>query len=124
MKKLNLSIILRVIASLLDDALIIVIIIWVMSLLGFKAPLWFIILLAAIFLSLGVVSYLALMKNPTLGFENMIGRSGLTVETINKRGTVRIGHQLWHAESHESIEKGLEVIVVSQSGLKLSVVKR
>lgn len=124
MKRVNLGIILRVIISFLDDVLVIIAIIWVMSRLGFKIPWWLIASLAVIFIALSIFSYLGLRKNPSLGFEKMIGKSGLTTETLHKRGTVRIGHELWYAEANEYIEKGVEVTVTAQNGLKLFVVRK
>jgi membrane-bound ClpP family serine protease len=64
-----------------------------------------------------------LTKNPALGFENMVGKTGLVVGPIQRKGTVRIGHELWQATARENIEKGAEIMVVSQIGLKLTVVK-
>ena len=114
----------RVIISFLDDVLVIVAIIWVMSRLGLKVPWWLVVSLGVIFAGLGVFSYLGLRKNPSLGFEKMIGKAGLITETLQKRGTVRIGHELWYAEANEYIEKGVEVIVIAQNGLKLFVARK
>lgn len=110
--------------SLIDDIVIIVLAIWVMSLFGFKVP-WLVIGILALVLGAWIfIGYRALAKNPTLGFENMVGKTGLAVEPIKRKGTVRIGHELWQAAALDNIEQGIEIMVVKQSGLKLTVVKK
>lgn len=121
--KINLRSIVTISISLIDDLIIILVVIWVMSLFGIKAPWWFI---AALVVALGgwsLLGYRALTKNPAQGFENMVGKTGLAMGPLKRNGTVRIGHELWQASAIENIEAGAEVFVVSQSGLKLTVSK-
>jgi membrane-bound ClpP family serine protease len=55
----------------------------------------------------------------------MIGRSWFVVEPIARKGTVRINGELWFAMANgENIEVGAEIIVVEQTGLKLTVIKK
>ena len=116
--------IVRPILSIIDDTIVIVVLVWVLSLLGIKTPWWLIGLLALVLLSWSLLVYRATLKNPTGGFENMVGQSGMAVENIHNKGTVRIGNELWQANSDELIEKGDKVEVTGQSGLKLTVVKK
>lgn len=55
----------------------------------------------------------------------MIGKNGITVSPLTPRGTVRIGNELWQAESNgENIIKGSEIVVVGQTGLKITVTNK
>jgi membrane-bound ClpP family serine protease len=88
-------------------------------------PLWLIIALALVFSIITYVIYRTLKKNPQLGFENMIGKSGMTVNRLARKGTIKIGWELWAAEvDGDNIEAGEEVTVVSQTALNLTVIKK
>lgn len=122
--KFNLMSIIKILISLIDDVIIVVLVIWIMSLFGVQAPWWFIGILVTV---LGVWSwfgYRALIKNPAQGFENMVGKTGLAIGPLKRKGTIRIGHELWQATAMENIEAGAEVTVVGQIGLNLTVAKK
>ena len=88
-------------------------------------PIWLIITLALIFSLITYVLYRALKKNPLLGFENMVGKSGVAISAITHKGTIKIGRELWAAKTDQNdIEKGEEVTVIGQTGLKLTVIKK
>jgi membrane-bound ClpP family serine protease len=111
--------------SLLDEAIVVVLVIFVLSRFGIHTPIWVVVLVAAAFIGWATFSYVAMKKNPQLGFENMVGASGITVDCLSPKGTVRIGHELWAAMSREGkIEVGVAVVVNGQSGLLLSVVRK
>ncbi len=121
--KINLRLILTTLISLVDDLIIVILVIWIISLFGIKVPWWLIGILAVVLGTWSLIGYRALVKNPNLGFENMVGKTGLVVEPIKRKGTVRIGHELWQATANENIDQGTEITVISQVGLKLTVVK-
>jgi len=124
-KRVNIKLIFTIVVSLADEAIILAIIILVLSQLGIEMPVWSIIILALIFLMITLVVYRALRKTPQLGFENMIGQSGLVVNPIAPKGTVRIRGELWQAVTNsKKIETGAEIIVLEQTGLKLTVIKK
>ncbi len=124
-KRINTKLILTIIVSLVDEAIIILVLFLVLSLFGIEMPLWLIITLALIFSVITFVVYRALSKKPLLGFDNMIGKSGITVSQIARKGTIKIGMELWHAETNnENIEAGEEATVIGQTGLKLKVIKK
>jgi membrane-bound ClpP family serine protease len=124
-KRININLIFAIILSLADEAIIVAIILLVLWQLGIEIPVWFIITLSFIFFIITFIVYRALKKNPQLGFENMIGQSGLAVEPIARKGTVKINGILWFAMTNgEKIEAGAEIIVVEQTGLKLTVIKK
>jgi membrane-bound ClpP family serine protease len=124
LKKINLRLIGAIILSLADEVIILAVVIIVLSKLGIDFPLWAIILVSLPFLFVTLIIYRSLRKNPQLGFENMVGLTGVAVETIWRKGTIRIKGELWSASARgEKIEAGEEVIVVEQIGLKLTVIK-
>ena len=123
--RINIKLILTIIISLVDEAIIILVLFFVLSQFGIQMPIWLIITLALIFSVISFVIFRTLRKNPLLGFENMIGKSGMTISPLARKGTVKIGRELWHAETDGmNIEVGEEVTVVEQSGLKLTVIKK
>jgi len=96
--------------------------------LGVKIPLGGLIAMMAGLAAYGVVSYRlgsrALRKKPVTGFTDMVGVSGIVIEPLTPKGVIKIGSELWEAESAEHpIGVGEEVIVVERSGLKLIVRK-
>ena len=123
-KRVNITLLLTLIVSLLDDIIIAILFI-VLSLFGIRMPLWLILTLTLIFSIVTYLIYRALKKHPQLGFENMVGMSGKAVSKIARKGTVRIGNELWAAEvDGDNIELGEEVMVIGQTGLKLIVTKK
>ena len=93
-KRINARLILTILVSLIDEAIIILIIFFVLSLFGIEMPLWLIITLVLVLSALTFVVYRALSKKPLLGFESMIGKSGMTVSPIARKGTIKIGNEL------------------------------
>ena len=88
-------------------------------------PIWIIITLVLIFSIITYVVYRALKKNPLLGFENMIGKSGIAINKITRDGTIKIGMELWAAKAdRDNIEKGEEVTIIGQTGPKLRFIKK
>ena len=125
LKRINARLILIIIGSLVEEAIIIFIIFFVLSLFGIEMPLWFIITLVLVLSAPAIMIYRSLSKKPLLGFESMIGKSGLTVGPIARKGTIKIGNELWSSETdYEYIEAGAEVIVTGQTGLKLNIRKK
>lgn len=124
-KRINFLLFFTIIIALADEAIIVAIILLVLWQLGIEMPVWFIITLSLIFLIITFIVYRAIRKNPQLGFENMIGKGGVAVEPIARKGTVKINGKLWFAMTNgEKIEAGAEIIVVEQTGLKLTVIEK
>ena len=124
-KRINIRLLLTIIISLIDDAIIILVLFFVLSQFEIEMPIWLIVTLVLIFSTITYVLYRALKKNPLLGFENMIGKSGLVISKIKREGTIKIGRELWAARAEQgNIEKGEEVMVIGQIGLKLTVTKK
>jgi membrane-bound ClpP family serine protease len=124
LKKINLRLIGAIILSLADEVIILAVVIIVLSQFGIDFPIWAMILVSLPFLAITFLIYRSLRKKPQLGFENMVGLTGVAVETIGRKGTIRIKGELWSAKAKgEKIGTGEEVLVVEQIGLKLTVIK-
>jgi membrane protein implicated in regulation of membrane protease activity len=122
-KRPNFKLIGVILLSLADEIVILSVVFIVLSLLGVDIPGWAIILSAAIMGVITYVCYILLRKQPQLGFDNMVGLTGVAVETIGRKGTVKIKGELWFASTKAEIIKiGTEVTVVEQTGLKLVVI--
>ena len=112
-----------ILLSLADEIVILSVVFIVLSLLGVDIPGWAIVLSVAIMGVITYVCYILLRKQPQLGFDNMVGLTGVAVETIGRKGTVKIKGELWFASTKAEIIKiGTEVTVVEQAGLKLVVI--
>ncbi len=58
--------------------------------------------------------------------DNVVGKEGTVIEEIGagQRGIVKVGGELWSAESVERLEKGETVVVVERGNALLQVAKR
>jgi membrane-bound ClpP family serine protease len=96
--------------------------------LGVTVPLGGLIAIMAGLAVYGVFSYRlgsrALMKKPLAGFTDMVGSRGTVIEPLAPKGTIKIGGEIWEAESVDhKIDTGEEVTVIGRQGLKLTVRK-
>jgi len=118
--------IMAVLSNLLIEAIIVVVILWGLPRLGIRIPLYGLILICVAFLTYAVISYnigsRTLRKKPVPGFTTMVGVEGQVVSRLAPEGLVRIEGELWNARSENGpIDVGIDVIVVSQNGLKVIV---
>ena len=65
----------------------------------------------------------ALLKKPVYDMRCIIGQKGVVVEELHPKGMVKIGGELWGAESSENIDTGEEIIVTGYTGIKLMVAR-
>ncbi len=112
--------------SLLDEAVILAIVLWGLPLLGVDISATWLIVILGLFSAYAILTYKvgsrALRLKPLLGLTDMVGMQGKTLETINRRGLVKIKGELWQARSESGpIKPGIEVIVTGRDGLKLTV---
>ncbi|XUX00227.1 MAG: NfeD family protein [Dehalogenimonas sp.] len=123
MKRINPRIIIAIIASFLDELLLVVAVVWILPKFGITMPVWLVVLLAVLFLFSGAWAFVVVKRIPSLGFENQVGVKGIAVSRIGKKqGMVRIGRDNWSARTEGfEIEPGCRVVVVSQNALILVV---
>ncbi len=115
-------------STLLEEAALVVIVLWGLPELGIHIPLAGLIALMAAWGAYSVISYRigsrALRKEVVAGLPAMVGTRGRVVSPLAPKGLVRIKGELWGATSSgANIDAGEEVVVVGQDGLRLVVDK-
>lgn len=123
---MNIRYVLIVIVTLLDEAVVVVLVLWGLPRLGIVIPLPMLVLIFTLLAVYAIVTYRlivrALIKKPVVGLSSMVGATGEAITNLTPKGTVRIKGELWHAVSDSGeIEAGELVTVVAQDGLKLTV---
>ncbi len=118
--------ILAIVSNLLEEATIVVIVLWGLPRLGIRLPLVVLIVLMVLWLAISVIIYQAgsraLKKKQLIGLTDMVGTQGKVVKPLAPEGMVKIKGELWLAKSASGEMKlGVEVLVVGQNGLKLVV---
>jgi len=115
-------------STLLEEAALVVIVLWGLPELGIHIPLAGLIALMAAWGAYSVSTYRigsrALRKKAVAGLPAMVGTKGKVVSRLAPKGMVRIKGELWGATSSgTNVDVGEEVVVVGQNGLRLVVDK-
>jgi membrane protein implicated in regulation of membrane protease activity len=118
-----------IINTVIEEAGIATLMLWLMPIFGIVIPLWVTILVLAGF---AVFSYFMYrIGHPTVLYEavnspeSIVGSTGVVERSLNPQGYVRVCGELWQASGKDgNLEKGEEVIVVSMDGLKLTVAQK
>jgi membrane-bound serine protease (ClpP class) len=118
--------ILAILSTLLEEAAVVVVVLWGLPKLGIRIPLAGLIALMAALAAYAVITYRmgsrALRRKTVAGLTDMVGSKGKVVTPLDLEGLVRIKGELWKSKSVDrGIDAGEEVIVVKQDGLKLIV---
>jgi membrane protein implicated in regulation of membrane protease activity len=115
--------VLTITTSLLEEAALAAVVLWLLPRFGINIPLWGLILMM---IALGVYNYItyrlgmkALIKKPIISPD--IGSRGRTTTPISPKGYVRIKGELWQASSNSTIDAGVEVAVVGMEGMTLVI---
>ena len=120
--------ILAIISTLIEEAALIVIVLWGLPQLGIRIPLPGLVALVIVWGAFSIFIYRmgsrALRKKPIAGLLTMIGSRGKAASPLVPEGFVRIKGELWEAKSLSGkIRTREEIMVVGQDGLKLIVRK-
>ncbi len=123
---MNARLIIAIITSLLDEAIIVALILWGLPKLGVKIPPWVTILAVILFAIYAVTVFKLgthiLKKKPMPGFTDMTGLEGIVIHPLNPEGFIKIEGEIWEARAeYGNIKVGTNVIVVNQQRLKLIV---
>jgi membrane-bound ClpP family serine protease len=123
---MNVRLIIAIVTSLIDEVIILAIILFVLPIFDIHIPWWGIVLIVIAFLVYAVGTFIIgtriLKKKPLPGLTDMTGTEGKVVSPLTPKGFVRIESELWEAKAEKDpLEKGADVVVVSQNGLKLVV---
>ena len=122
----KIRLIFAIVTSLLDEALILAFILWILPKIGVKLPWWGLTICIAGFAAFAVTTYIlgsqVINKQPLAGFTSMVGLRGKVVERLAPQGLVKIEGELWSARTDAgSVEPGSWVLVTAQKGLILFV---
>jgi len=120
--------ILAIFSTLLEEAALVVVVLWGLPQLGIHIPLAGLIALMVAWGAFSIFTYRmgsrALRRKPLIGLPGMVGSKGEVVSPLAPKGVVRIKGELWESTSAGGrIDIGEEVTVVGQDGLKLVVRK-
>ena len=118
-----------VLASLLDDAGAVLLILLVLWFFNITISLSIVILLILLFIALVFIMHRLVI--PTLhrriitGSEGMIGLEGTVIKSLEPSGTVSVKGECWKAKSTgENILAGEQVEIVAMDGLTLQVKRK
>ena len=120
--------ILAIVSTALEEGAIVVIWRWLLPEFGIELPLAVLIAVmvawAAFSTFLFIFTTRTLKRQALVGLPTMIGSRGKVASSLVPEGMVRIRGELWGATSAEdSVDKGEEIEVVGEDGLKLVVRK-
>ncbi len=126
---MTVRLILAIISTSLEEAALVVIVLWGLPRLGIHIPLAGLIALMVAWGVFSVTIYRmgsrALRRKPIPGLSAMTGSKGKVLSPLAPQGVIKIKGELWEAKSAgRRIAVGEEVTVVGQDGLKLTVRKR
>jgi len=109
--------------SLLEEAALVAVVLWLLPKVAINIPLWGLILMM---IALGVYNYItyrvgkkSLDKKPIISPD--IGSRGRTTTTVSPKGYVRVNGELWQASSNSTIDSGEEIAVVGIEGMTLLI---
>jgi len=120
--------VLAIVSTALEEVAIWVVWRWGLPQLGVNIPLYVLIAVMVGWLvwSAGFFVFVTrtLKRQKIIGLPTMVGSKGKVTEPLTPEGMVTIRSELWQAESVEGdMDKGEEVMVVGEDGLKLVVRK-
>ena len=114
---------LAITTSLLEQAALVAVVLWLLPRAAVNIPIWGLILMM---IALGTYNYInyrlgkkALTKKPIISLD--IGSRGRAATPISPTGYVRINGELWRASSNSNIDAGEEISVVGIEGMMLLV---
>lgn len=114
---------LAITTSLLEQAALVAVVLWLLPRAAINIPIWGLILMM---IALGTYNYInyrlgkkALTKKPIISLD--IGSRGRAATPISPTGYVRVNGELWRASSNSNIDAGQEISVVGIEGMMLLV---
>ena len=119
-------IIYSILTTVLQEAAVVAIVLWLLPLLEVHIPLWGMAILMAAVAAWGLIGY-RLTRNivnqeSVTPSSAMIGSEGIAATPIEPEGVVRVRGELWKARTnHAAIAKNEEIVVEEIEGLILYV---
>ena len=117
---------LKILVLLLDEAIVIVVVFFVIRALKIEIPLPIIIVAALLLGALVFITHKAILptfhKKKVTGAEGLIGLSGTVIEPLTPVGVIQTGGEYWKAKAvGENVAVGEAVEIVALKGLTLMV---
>jgi len=113
----------NLITTLLEEAALAAVVLWLLPMFGINIPLWGLILMIAALGAYAWVNYRlgrkALNKKPIISPD--VGSRGQTTTPISPTGYVRVNGELWRASSSSTINADEEIVVVGMKEMTLLV---
>ena len=111
---------------LFDEAILAVVLLWILPGFGINIPVWLLIVLMVAWAIYSCLTSSLVAKvigrAAAVGPEALIGVKGTTTTPLSPDGYVRVGTELWQAHSMAGdIETGAEVVIVGINRLTLLV---
>jgi membrane protein implicated in regulation of membrane protease activity len=118
-----------VLASLIDEVVILALIFLGLWLFHVEITWWLVVIVVAVMVVFAFIMHRAIVpiirRRKIHGTEGMLGMTGIVTESCQPAGTVKINGEFWKATAVKGvIEKGEAVEVVGISGLNLEVKKK
>ncbi len=114
---------LTITTTLLEEAALAAVVLWLLPMFGINIPLWVFILMIAALGAYAWVNYRlgrkALDKKPIIS--PYVGSRGRTTTPISPTGYVRVDGELWPASSSSTINADEEIVVVGMKEMTLLV---
>ena len=114
---------LTITTSLLEQAVLVLVVLWLLPRVAIDIPLWGLVLMMAALGAYSCMSYRlgkkALARKPIVWPD--VGSKGRTTTLISPKGYVRVNGELWQASSSSTIHVGEEIIVVGIEGMTLVI---
>lgn len=114
-----------VLTTLVEEAILILVVSLGLPLLGINVPSWGLVLLIIALAIYAFISYeigqRTLRKKALVGIESLVGACGRSISPLKPQGYVRVQGELWKARATTTIDKGEEVIVTGKDDLFLLV---
>jgi membrane-bound ClpP family serine protease len=125
---MSMRLIWAIVSTLLEEAALVVIVLWGLPQLDIHIPLAALIAVMVAWAAFAVFTYRkgtrALGKKPVIDLLPMVGSKGEVVSPLDPEGVIKIKGERWIAKSVRGrLDTGEEVTVVGQEGLKLIVRK-
>jgi membrane-bound serine protease (ClpP class) len=117
-----------IIGTILEEAALVIILLWGLPQINIVLPLWAIILLILALFVYSIYTYRmgrkALNRLPMVSLEAIIGSNGIVATPLTPVGYVKVKGELWKASSEASVEIGDQIVVTGVNGIKLLVIPK
>jgi len=123
---MNARLILAIFSTLLEEAALVVVVLWGLPRVDIEIPLVGLILLMVAWAGFSIFTYQmgsrALRRKPVMDLPVTIGSKCKVIRRLEPEGIVGIKGEIWEAESvHGDVDAGEKVFVLGNDGLKLIV---